>query len=207
MTSGQGDGWVRREVGLILLAAGNASRMGTAKQLLDYQGQPLVRRAVVAGLVSPCRPLFVVLGAEAPRVRAVLDGLPVTFVENPNWSAGMGSSVRAGIQAALRWSLGAVVIGLADQPFVGGETYERLVHAHRSSLQPIVAAHYDGTLGVPALFSCELFPTLLQLDPAEGCRRLLREHPERVLKVECPEAAIDLDTPDDYHRLLTASNA
>ena len=68
--------------------------------------------------------------------------------------------------------------------------------------QPVVAAEYAGTLGVPALFARSLFPDLLTLGPDKGCKGLiLRQAPERLGRLTCPEAEIDIDTPEDWNRL------
>src|SRR5690348_4030085 len=79
---------------VLLLAAGNSTRMGRPKQLLDYRGRPLLRHSVEQALGSACRPVMVVLGAEADACRAAIGDLPVEIVVNADWAEGMGSSIR-----------------------------------------------------------------------------------------------------------------
>ncbi len=84
-------------IGLIILAAGGSTRLGAPKQLLEYGGKTLIRRAAETALATPFRPVIVVLGAEAARVKDELAGLDVLIIENPAWPSGMGSSIRAGM--------------------------------------------------------------------------------------------------------------
>ncbi|MBD0255631.1 MAG: NTP transferase domain-containing protein, partial [Cytophagales bacterium] len=84
-------------VGLVILAAGSSSRMGQPKQLLPYDGESLVRRSARLGLLSGCFPVTVVLGANSLLIGTELEDLPVFVTENPDWEAGMASSIRAGL--------------------------------------------------------------------------------------------------------------
>ncbi len=190
------------EVAIVLLAAGESRRLGEPKQLLELDGVPLLRRAAQAALSSGCRPVVVVTGASAEAVGSVVADLPVRRVHNPDWQGGMGTSIHAGILALDDPGIGAAILALSDQPRVGAGTYERLVRLHREDGQPVVAAEYAGTLGVPALFARSLFPDLLALGPDKGCKGLiLRQAPERLGRLACPEAEIDIDTPEDWNRL------
>ncbi|HKY43419.1 MAG TPA: NTP transferase domain-containing protein, partial [Pyrinomonadaceae bacterium] len=88
-------------VGAVILAAGSSSRMGTPKQILQFEGRSLLKRATLAALDAKCRPVVVVTGAHAELCRRELDGLDVREVFNANWETGMASSVRAGIEGLL----------------------------------------------------------------------------------------------------------
>ena len=190
------------EVAIVLLAAGESRRLGEPTQLLELDGVPLLRRAAQAALSSGCRPVVVVTGASAEAVGSVVADLPVRRVLNPDWQGGMGTSIHAGILALDDPGIGAAILALSDQPRVGAGTCERLVRLHREAGQPVVAAEYAGTLGVPALFARSLFPDLLTLGPDKGCKGLiLRQAPERLGRLTCPEAEIDIDTPEDWNRL------
>src|SRR5437588_10860570 len=107
-------------IGIVILAAGASTRMGTPKQLLRYAGQTLLRRAAETALASQGRPVVVVLGAGSERCRPELEGLPVRIVENPGWEQGMSASLRIGIEALLvgaEEALEAVIFMLCAQPF------------------------------------------------------------------------------------------
>ena len=112
----------------ILLAAGTSSRMGQAKQLLDWRGQPLVRHVAQQALASSLDGLFIVVGHEAAAVRAALDSLPIQFVENAAYTEGQASSLRAGL-AALPAEADAAVVLLCDQPLVTPGLIDSVVKA------------------------------------------------------------------------------
>lgn len=186
----------------IVLAAGGSTRMGEAKQVLEVDGAPLVRRAAAAALDAGCAPVAVVLGGRAAQVVAALRGLGVVVVVNPDWQRGIGSSIAIGIACVERSDAGAALVTLADQPLVGPATLRRLLAARHHARQPIAASRYAGTIGVPASFARAFFPLLRDLDGAQGCKPLLRAHASEVVLVDCPEAELDVDTPEDYARLL-----
>lgn len=185
---------------VILLAAGNSTRMGSAKQLLDFRGKPMLRHAAESALASGCDPVIVVLGAREREFRAALEGLAVEIVVNERWPEGMGTSIQAGLRALENRDIGGAILALADQPFVTPGFLSGLVARHREEGRPIVAAQYSGTAGVPAFFAREAFPLLMALKPDQGCKGVILGHPADALLVDCPEAAMDIDTPDDYAR-------
>jgi CTP:molybdopterin cytidylyltransferase MocA len=188
--------------GVVLLAAGASTRLGSPKQLLALDGQPLLARAAAAALASPAWPVVVVLGAHAERIRPTLARLPVLIAENPAWSEGMAASIRTGIATLQQFSrhLDGALLALCDQPAFSAATVERLLAARAASGRSIVAARYSGRLGAPALFLREHFAALAALTGEEGARALLHADPERVAAVDLPELAMDLDTPDDVAR-------
>jgi molybdenum cofactor cytidylyltransferase len=188
-------------VAAVILAAGGSTRMGRPKQLLPWCRRSLLRHVVDVAGEAGCDPVVVVLGAAADRLRPELDGLSVTTVENPEWEAGPGTSVRVGIGAV--GTADAVVFLTCDQPFVDAGHVRRLIEAHRRTGQPMAASGYDGTAGVPALFAWPCFPELTGLAPQAGARQLLARYPRRVETVPFPAGAIDLDTPADYARWTT----
>jgi molybdenum cofactor cytidylyltransferase len=187
-------------VGLIILAAGASTRMGTPKQLLAYRGCTLIRHMAEVAIASVCQPVAVVLGAYAERITPEVSQLPVQIVENQQWAEGMSSSIRVGLEAqlAMNQNLGAVAIALCDQPFVSSQTLDRIVEAYYSTGKPIIASEYVGTLGVPVLFSRTLFSELMALKSNEGAKQLIKKHIPEVFSVPFPEGSIDIDTPEDY---------
>ena len=192
-------------VTLLLLAAGGSTRMGRPKQLLDYGGRPLLRHSVEQALGSRCRPVIVVLGAEADACRAIIEDLPVQMVVNHDWAQGMGSSIRAGMSAVAPdgSNADAVLIALCDQPLISSAFLDSLVQLHVEQRAPMVAASYDNRPGVPALFARPLFPRLAALDGQAGAKALLQTADSgNLLTIPAPQAAVDVDTPDDYARLL-----
>jgi molybdenum cofactor cytidylyltransferase len=188
---------------VILLAAGNSVRMGTAKQLLDFGGRPLLRHAVESAQASGCDPVIVVLGANEHEIRPVLTGLDVEIVVNERWAEGIGTSIQTGLRALENRDIGGAILALSDQPFVASEFLSGLVERHCRTGRPIVAAQYSGTAGVPVFFAREAFPLLMALKPDQGCKGVILSHPGDALLVDCPEAAVDIDTPEDYARAMS----
>lgn len=195
------------ETALILLAAGGSSRMGSPKQLLAYGGRPLLRHAAKTALASACDPVVVVLGAHLDAVGEVLAGLAVEIVINHRWAEGIGTSIRAGVEAAKRHRVDAAILALADQPLVGRRVFDDLLAARRESGRGIIASRYENTVGVPALFARSLFPQLLALPPDQGCKGVILAHAADAVFVACPQAAIDVDTRADYLALAAAPHA
>lgn len=196
----------------IILAAGRARRMGRPKQLLAYRGKPLIANALAKAL-QVLDPVIVVLGAYCEEVRTAVDaaanGRPVHIVENANWEAGMASSIACGISYLLETTnMDAALLLAADQPLITAEQLSALCSTFSNSgTNPppdIVAAEYGGTLGIPAVFGKQLFPRLLLLTGDRGARSLLLDPALRVTPMPCPEAALDIDTPEDAAALGSA---
>ena len=205
-------------IGLIILAAGASTRMGTPKQLLPYQECSFVRHiaevAICASqqrfaIASVCQPIAVVLGANAERIKPEISQLPVQIVENQQWAEGMSSSIRVGLEALLgvNQNLEAVAIALCDQPFVSSQTINQLIEAYHLTGKPIIASEYAGTLGVPVLFSHTLFSELMALKSTEGAKQLIKRHIHEVFSIPFPDGAIDIDTPTDYAQLQILINS
>jgi molybdenum cofactor cytidylyltransferase len=186
----------------ILLAGGASSRMGQAKQTLPWRGEALVRHVARAALDAGLSPLVVVTGHAAPEVEAALSGLPVLWSHNPAWEIGQSTSVKAGV-IALPPDTGAAVFLLADQPRVTPALVRSLVESHAATLSPIVAPLIDGRRANPVLFDRQTFPGLLSLQGDSGGRALFSRYPVRWALWHDPRLALDVDTPEDYQRLLS----
>lgn len=189
-------------VGMIILAAGASSRMGTPKQLLLHQGRSFLSQIVETAIASICRPIVVVLGANAQQIKSEISHFPVQVVENECWHQGMSSSIKVGMQALVNQNIESVAIAVCDQPFVSAKIINQLIAAYRFTGKSIVASEYANTLGVPALFSRALFPELMNLSATAGAKYLIKKYFHTVFPVPFPEGAIDIDTPKDYQQLI-----
>jgi len=187
------------QIGIILLAAGESTRMGTPKQLIKIEGLSLIRRAAQQAIDSGCQPVVAVLGANASRIAPELDGLALDIVVNHEWKLGMSSSIRCGLKVLMAGHPPAqgVILFLADQPNVTGTSLRKLTAAHAQGGAGLVAASYSGRLGTPAFFLRSYFDELLQMEGQGGAKLLLERYASRVVPVDFPEAALDLDTPQD----------
>ncbi len=188
----------RPRVAAVVLAAGASTRMGRNKLLLDLGGETLVRRAVQAAIGGAVDDVVVVLGHDEARVRAELAGLPCTAILNPDHAEGAGTSVRTGVRHVAA-DAQAVVVVLADMPFVTAEMIATLVHRYRDTRPPLVASHYGEVQAPPTLYDRALFGELLQI-PGERCaKQVVRRHEQEAVVVAWPESALrDIDLPADY---------
>ncbi len=194
-------------VAAIVLAAGAATRMGRLKQLLPYRDRTFVQHAIRQVLEAQFDPIIVVVGAGAETVQAAIAQERVHVVYNEYWQSGMGSSVSAGIRHIQEegFDSAAAAITLADQPLVTAEHLRTMrKEVHRGGV-PIVAAQYNGTLGVPAIFARKLFGALANLPLEAGAKHLLRQPGLQVKAFPLPEAAMDIDTPDDLEALSSGA--
>lgn len=189
------------ESAVVILAAGGSRRLGQPKQLVEIEGQSLVRRAAEAALSAGSGSVHVVVGAEVAGVRAALEGLPVELVINDAWKEGVASSIRAAIDAIERREhpVETLILMLCDQPGVSGDVLRRLLEAYRMTRAPVVASRYPEGPGVPALFHAELFPALKSLDGDVGARQLIR-HLDRDIVTIPFTMPDDIDTPGDLVR-------
>jgi CTP:molybdopterin cytidylyltransferase MocA len=193
--------WALPVAGLVL-AAGAGTRMSKAdgnKLLLDYEGVPLVRYAVSAAADGGCQGIWAVYSR--PDVLAVLEG-HATCIHNPDAASGQASSLRVGIENLPAQAAGVVIL-LGDQPLVGGRTVEMLLRAWRGEdAKPAVAASYGGEWRPPVVIDRSLWPQLLALEGDAGARQVLGGHPELLDTVPATGLPDDIDTPEDYARIL-----
>jgi molybdenum cofactor cytidylyltransferase len=190
---------------LILLAAGASNRLGNfPKQLLEFRGETLIRRAAENALASKCQNVCVVLGAQAENIKREIEDLPVASVVNENWKHGMSSSLKCGLEKLLEIEpeLSAVVVMLADQPLVDSAIINRLIEVFLATQKPVIAAEYAETVGVPAIFSRSLFDEILNLSADAGAKQIIKKYAASIEKFPVPEAAFDVDTQQDYENLL-----
>jgi CTP:molybdopterin cytidylyltransferase MocA len=212
---------VRRSVAGVLLAAGEGSRFGQPKALVELDGVTLAQRGVDLLRVGGADPILVVTGATPVQLSGTYS------VHNPDWRTGMGSSLRVALHAlgsdpaepadlaapaedagamALKSAdqppIGAVVVALADQPLVGAQAVARLIAAYRVGATVAVAA-YDGRPRNPVLLAREHWPEVIAMATGDqGARPFLRARPGLVTLVECADTGSpdDIDIPADLER-------
>lgn len=196
------------KIGAIILAAGASTRFGEPKQLAEFRGQTLLRRAVAAALISVCEPVVVALGANYEQTSEEIKNLPVHVCYNAEWQIGLSASVKSGLESLLNVepNISAAIITLADQPFVGAAQINSFAEKFYQSKAPIIAAEYNQTVGVPALFAKELFDELVKLEGDQGAKMLMKSHQDSLIKIALPEAAFDIDTKEDFESLLSDSS-
>ncbi len=187
---------MRTSVAGVLLAAGEGSRFGQPKALVELDGQTLAERGVNTLLAGGADPIVVVTGA----ARVELDGIRTVY--NQQWRTGMGSSLRAALRA-LPPDVDAAVVALADQPLVGAEAVARLIAAYRAGAAVAVAA-YGGQPRNPVLLAREHWPEVMATATGDrGARAFLRARPDLITLIECGDTGRpdDIDTTADLDRI------
>lgn len=175
----------------IVLAAGESKRLGRPKQLLLYEGEPMVRRAARVALAAGCDETIVV--AQPGMLRDLLADLPLTIVDNADFRDGMGTSIARGVAAAGK---ARVLITLCDQPLVTSAYLRALLAVDA----PIVATEYNGVHAVPAVFAPRFAADLCALRGDRGARAVIAAHADDVVAIAFADAAVDVDTEADVAR-------
>jgi len=185
---------------VVVLAAGASTRLGQPKQLVRLGGRPALHIVVSNAVALAGHAVTVVLGAHAQDMTHLLAHSPASVVVNREWQEGMASSIRRGL-AALPPGCDAVLILLGDQVAVTIDDLRRLAAAWKGEDSVIAASVYDQHVGVPAIFPRICFSELAELRGDHGARHVLERNRHRLAHVQMPNAAIDLDTPEDLAAL------
>ena len=194
-----------KNIAVIVLAAGQSSRMGdTNKLLAEIQGKTMLRHAVDAVLGSRAVRCVVVTGFEADRISESLNGVAVSVVHNEDFADGMSTSLKCGL-SALTDDIDGAIICLADMPGVNATHLDSLIsafdpHADRA----VCVASYNGKRGNPVLWSQAFFGQMMELTGDVGARALMQKHRSVVHEVEMASDAVirDVDTPDAFDLTL-----
>lgn len=187
-------------VGAVLLAAGQARRMGAGGQhklLAEFGGVPLVRRGAQALIDAGTGPVVVVTGHRHDEIQATLAGLDVVLRFNPEYREGMGRSLACGFGYDAIPRLAGVVVMLSDMPRISGAHIAQLVRAfHGQGAQAVLRASCDGRPGHPVIVPAALFGAMRRLSGDFGARTLIRDSGLPVVDLDIgPAALCDVDTP------------
>jgi len=191
---------------ILLLAAGESSRMSKPKQLLPWGERTLFEHAIATALHFKNHPLFVVLGAYHEQLLPLIPSKTVTAIINPQWKEGMGTSIAAGIKAirAAHTKASGVMIILVDQPLIDPPYLRNFLKKIDSNKKKIIASSYpDGRLGVPAFFDAVYFSELMAFSKDQGARKLIKKYRNHVTSISRENLLTDIDTPEAYQKLLS----
>jgi len=193
-----------KSIAAVILAAGESSRLGQPKQLLEFRGKTLVRGAVNAAIEANCSHVIVVTGDAHAEIKNAVAATNAILVQNSQWREGVGTSIRAGIQHLIDNApeIDAAVLLVCDQPFVDRDLVAGLIALHSETGKPIVASAYADTLGVPALFDHSIFQELLRLDGHSGAKTIILSNRARVAEFSFPKGDVDVDALDDVKRVF-----
>ena len=190
-------------IGIVILAAGSSTRLGTPKQLLPFDDKNLLQQTVDAAVYSNANSVIVVLGASADLISKEIDRMNAHIIENKEWEEGMASSVRIGLNTIQKISplTEAVIFMVCDQPYVSSSLLNDLMHTQKETGKPIVTCNYGEAIGPPALFYKSLFNELMQLKGDAGARKIIQQHSDEVATILFTKGKIDIDTKEDYEAL------
>ncbi len=194
----------------VVLAAGASERMGRPKALLDFRGRPFAVRILEALEALDVKSRVVVLGPDAARIRPSLATHDCIIVENPDLAGEAIGSLRAALAALDAIRPSGVVAWPVDLPHVRVATLERLLEAYRRAGAPAVMPSFAERRGHPVIWDQALFPELVTSEAAtrHGARAVLTAHEQEIVTVPVDDPAVidDLNTPEDYERLVRELN-
>lgn len=181
---------------IIILAAGASTRLGRPKQLVQIAGRPALQHVVSNATAVAGGAVTVVLGSQATDITRMLQHSSASVLINRHWEEGIAASIRCGM-SALSPACDAVMLLLGDQIAVTASDLKRLIAAWNGENSVLAASVYAGQFGVPAIFPRFAFSELAQLRGDQGAKAIINRHASRLAHVPIPNAAYDLDTPED----------
>ncbi|CAM1344273.1 nucleotidyltransferase family protein [Tenacibaculum amylolyticum] len=190
------------KIGVLILAAGTASRMGAIKQLLPYENTFLLGKVIenIQGILL--KDIHVVLGANATEIKKALSNYNVTCIENPDYKNGLSTSIVCGVKRLSNYD--AILICLADQPKIDSSYFQDLVALYKQNQDCIVTSKYPNKNGVPAIFPKSFYSRLLKLQGDKGAKELLNSELNFIKTITNSEKLLDIDTPEDYEKLTNS---
>ena len=182
-------------ISAILLAAGEAKRMGKPKQLLPLGGKSILEHSLNNLLASRVNEVIVVVGYEAEAVAKKVAARPVRIAVNPNYKQGMSTSLVKGL-GLVSDGTKAVMVALADQPFISSQVINQLIEEFATHKKGIAVPVYKGKRGHPIIFAIKYRDELLGLSGDTGGKEILERHPDDVLEVDTGSEDIHRDIDD-----------
>lgn len=194
----------QNKTGIVILAAGNSSRLGRPKQLLEYKESTLLKNTISEALKIQNSFLIVVTGSNHDVIENELNLPKIKFSFNPEWETGMASSIVKGLNELLRLNPDSeeCIFAVCDQPFVTNLVFENLISEYHKTEKGIIASAYSETLGTPVLFHKKYFNELLELSGQEGAKKIIKKYSDDVVSVSFEKGNIDIDTEEDYKKLF-----
>ena len=196
------------KLAILLLAAGESSRMEQSKALLDWHGEPLISYQI-RKLRTLNLPISVVLGGYADQIELILKELSIQTFFNPDWKEGMGKSLAYGTSRLLEASpeMEGILVYLVDQPLIALQDLRELIKTHAKNPETIIVSRSaQGWSGPPAIFPKNFFAELSQLEGDEGAKPLVKKYADSVIFYSCQSSMEDMDTPEAYRNLLDKSS-
>jgi molybdenum cofactor cytidylyltransferase len=186
-----------------ILAAGFSSRMETFKPFLPLDGSLMIERTIASFLRAGLNDVRVVIGYRAGELIPVLIRLGVRPIVNKDYPSGMYSSIQAGVQTLKKEDVAFFLLP-GDIPLIRPETLSEMVLVFWQEDAGILYPTFKGRRGHPPLISARYRDLILSMKPPGGLRSVLANHERDAIEIEADDSGIliDLDTPQDYRRIL-----
>jgi len=186
----------------IILAAGASSRMTKYKQLLKFKGESLLNAIVGKCQQLELEEIVCITGYLDKELRDEVMEDDITFIHNAKHKEGMVGSLKLGIDHISDSKVDAVLVVLTDQPLIPLSHYQAMISKVESEFAMLIATSYNGTIGVPALYSRQYFQEIMSLDNNSSAKSILKRHNKELVTIDCAMAGLDVDTDEDYNKLL-----
>lgn len=191
------------KTGIIILAAGESTRLGYPKQIAQFKGKTLLQLAIDAANDSKADKRVLVLGAFRDEIKKTFPGASIPNIPNPHFQKGISSSIKIGMEYMLKFDKpNQVIVMLCDQPFVDAKILNKLIATQEKEGKGIVACAYSKTIGVPILFGEAYFKKLMELTGDEGAKNIALAHEDDLVTVSFPKGKVDIDTEEDLRDLI-----
>ncbi len=194
--------------GVMILAAGEATRMGKAKMLLPFKKTTILAHLIEEITLVEPNIIQLVTGYYHDLIQAQISTDKVDIIQNPHYKLGMSSSIQVGLTAMIKAcpDLDFLVIVVSDQPYLNQSILLRLLTKQQQTAKGIIASSYNGIKGTPVLLSSAYFSHLYNLTGDKGARVILQQFPDDIATIEFENGALDIDTPEDYELLCKKIN-
>lgn len=195
----------QNKTGIVILAAGNSSRLGRPKQLLRYKDSTLLKNTISEALKVSNSFIIVVSGANHEIIEKEINSTAINICKNPDWESGMSSSIAKGLSELLKLNEDCeqCIFAVCDQPFVSALVFENLIGKSYKTSKGIIASAYSETLGTPVLFDKKYFGELLELKGQGGAKKIIKKYLDDTVPVLFEKGNIDIDTEEDYEKLIS----
>jgi molybdenum cofactor cytidylyltransferase len=194
--------------GVMILAAGEASRMGKAKMILPFKKTTILAHLIEEIIAVEPNIVQLVTGYYHDLIQAQINTNKVNIIQNQDYKLGMSSSIQVGLTAMLKACPGLdfLVIVVSDQPFLNRAILLNLLNKQIQTTKGIIASTYNGVMGTPVLLSSAYFTHLCNLTGDKGARIILQQFPADVATIDFELGALDIDTKEDYEQLCKKLN-
>lgn len=196
---------LKTKTGIVILAAGNSSRLGQPKQLLEYKNATLLHNTIKEALLVPNSTIIVVTGSNTELIENGLNFHEIKTCFNSEWESGISTSIAKGLKELLTLypDCESCIFAVCDQPYLTSNIFKDLIQHYQNDEKGIAASAYSETLGTPVLFNEKYFDELLELQGHEGAKKIINRFIDDVIAVPFEKGNIDIDTIEDYNNLIS----